>query len=61
MTENEKRTFVKLCSFLSEDREELRALLKENATPAVLGRLFFNRMAGNCLCDAEKERVAWQR
>lgn len=46
MTENEKRTFVKLCSFLSEDREELRALLKENATPAVLGRLFFNRMQG---------------
>ena len=44
MNEKEKRLFFCLCDFLHADREEIRSLLHEGATPHVLGQLFFNRM-----------------
>ena len=46
MRNDEKTLFIKLCSFLDADEEALAGLLNENATPAVLGQLFFNRMQG---------------
>lgn len=45
MEREEKDLFFKLCSFRTAGREEVEALLKSAATPAVLGHLFFNRMS----------------
>ena len=46
MNKQEKELFFELCNFNYPSKEILSALLPQNATPAVLGELFFNRMAG---------------
>ncbi len=46
MTSYEMQVFQELCDFLSDDHQHLEPLLKEHATPTVLGQLFFNRMQG---------------
>lgn len=46
MTDNEKKLFFELCKFKKPNKNEICRLIKENATPAVLGELFFNRMQG---------------
>ena len=42
----EKELFIELCSYKTNEPDRLKDLLPENATPAVLGHLFFNRMQG---------------
>jgi len=75
MTNKEKTLFVKLCSFMDENKNELSALLQDSASPAVLGQLFFNRMQGvaygvllknNLLGDVNREfrnslKAAWEQ
>ena len=51
MIEKEKELFKNLCSFRSESFDEK---LLEAATPAVLGHLFFNRMAAIAYGTLEK-------
>ena len=46
MNKQEKTAFWELACFLDPNKEALADLLPEAATPAVLGHLFFNRMAG---------------
>lgn len=47
MNESEQELFWCLCRFLHPDRERVDALLRAGAgTPAVLGHLLYNRMAG---------------
>ena len=45
MNKKEKELFWELAKFLTADKNKLDTLLPESATPAVLGHLFFNRMA----------------
>ena len=45
MNKKEKELFWELSKFLTADKDKLDSLLPEGATPAVLGHLFFNRMA----------------
>lgn len=47
MNQKEKQLFLNLCSFLSPDKNKLKALIEKGAaTPELLGYLFSNRMAG---------------
>lgn len=47
MNQKEKTLFIELCRFRNPDRRRLERLLRGgSATPAVLGMLFANRMAG---------------
>lgn len=47
MKKEEKELFWELCRFMKNDPDRLMARLKAgHATPAVLGELFWNRMAG---------------
>lgn len=47
MNPSEQELFWCLCRFLDPDRERIAALLRTGAgTPAVLGQLLYNRMAG---------------
>jgi len=46
MNTTEKELFKGLVSFNSTDDEKLKRLIHDNATPSVLGQLFFNRMQG---------------
>lgn len=47
MTQKEKELFFALCAFCAPDKKRLENYLKNGAaTPAVLGMLFANRMAG---------------
>ena len=55
MNKQEKKTILELSRFLSPNKEEITALLPKTATPAVLGHLFFNRMAG-CAYYSLKEK-----
>ena len=55
MNKQEKNTILELARFLTPNKEALSELLPETATPAVLGHLFFNRMAG-CAYYSLKEK-----
>lgn len=44
MNKKEKELFLALCDLSQTDKDRLEGLLSENATPSVLGQLFFNRM-----------------
>lgn len=46
MTKHEMQVFQELCDSLTQDHKHLESKLKDNATPIVLGQLFFNRMQG---------------
>ena len=46
MNKKEKELFLQLCNFEDVDTDKLKELLVQNATPSVLGHLFFNRMQG---------------
>ncbi len=46
MITKEHELFFELCKFKKPNKEKLKTLITENATPAVLGELFFNRMQG---------------
>lgn len=46
MITKEHELFLELCKFKKNNKEKLKTLITENATPAVLGELFFNRMQG---------------
>ena len=47
MTQKEKQLFLKLCSFVSPDKDKIGKLIEKGAaTPELLGHLFANRMAG---------------
>lgn len=46
MNFTEQELFFELCKFKKSNPEKIRTLIKENATPSVLGELFFNRMQG---------------
>ena len=46
MNKNEQELFLELCNFVEPDKELIEKLLPENATPSVLGHIFFNRMQG---------------
>lgn len=46
MNTTEKELFTRLVSFKGTDNDKLSELICDNATPSVLGQLFFNRMQG---------------
>lgn len=46
MNKKEKELFLQLCNFNDVDVDKLKGLLPQNASPSVLGHLFFNRMQG---------------
>ena len=47
MTQKEKQLFLKLCGFVSPDKDKIGDLIEKGAaTPELLGYLFANRMAG---------------
>lgn len=46
MNTKERELFKNLVGFKNTDRERTKELLRENATPGVLGQLFYNRMQG---------------
>lgn len=47
MNQSEQELFWRLCRFLDPEREKIETLLKAGSgTPAVLGHLLYNRMAG---------------
>ena len=46
MNKNEEKLFWHLCSFLESNGDSMKKVIKEAATPEVLGQLFFNRMQG---------------
>jgi len=45
MKEQEKELVLELCKFKTSKADKISSLLSQNATPNVLGQLFFNRMA----------------
>ncbi len=49
MNNNERALYKELCSFLTADPDRLSYLIKKAATPAVLGKLHYNRMQGVAL------------
>lgn len=55
MNKQEKYAMLELSRFLAPNKEALNELLTDAATPAVLGHLFFNRMAG-CAYYSLKEK-----
>ena len=58
MTKYEKHLFLKLCSFVSPDKEVIEKLIEKGAaTPEVLGYLFANRMAGVAYGVLEKTEL----
>lgn len=58
MQKKEKQLFLKLCSFLSSDREKIKKLIEQDAaTPELLGYLFANRMAGVAYGELEKAEL----
>ena len=54
MTNNEKRLFSALCNYKSADFNDA---LTAHATPAVLGHLFFHRMAGIAYATLKKNEA----
>lgn len=44
MNKSEQILFLELCNFMNPNKEKIEKLLTDNATPCVLGHIFFNRM-----------------
>lgn len=44
MNKSEQMLFLELCNFMNPNKEKIEKLLTDNATPCVLGHIFFNRM-----------------
>lgn len=46
MTQDERNLFFELCAYKHTNSQKTESLLRHNASPALLGHLFFNRMQG---------------
>ena len=57
MNTTERELFKNLVSFKSTDKTRLKELLRDNATPGVLGQLFFNRMQGVAYTTLKSEEL----
>ena len=54
MTQDERTLFFELCAYKQVNPQKIESLLKHNASPALLGHLFFNRMQGIAYSTLEK-------